>query len=315
MTHEPREQAIARHVAARVLRDAELYDADALEAADPAEVASLQELITEADEAWQKKCQVMAIRNDSLYWSVEPRLVHVEGDGPVVECRWGFGADETSPAQLKMTGHDALRLAREIVALLEDEVGEQPELERPRPSEPEFLSKLFERMAEEGDAYLKALGTTLEQRGGYSHMEVRAWVDAGRPDPVIPHDFEHIPEDGVRICRVCGYWVADGDSVHSVACPGRPWRPGETVYESSIHHHDPRRSEALREAQRTAQLLRAMRALGATADELDPIEKAHTLAHEWLVPSEKARYDAWRARLPDPPTPSPASSPASSPES
>lgn len=291
----PREHqidGIVRRVLAQVLEDPDAYDQELLLAADPGEIGRLRPLIQAANKAWEKAMKVISVREDSWYWRLRPKLKQVSTGETIVEIRWGFRDDDDDAPVLKTAAADAYDFALEVLDLFRDadgQVARPPELEHPEwPEQPQAQAGLT-WMAEAGHEFLAALGTTMERRGGFSLFELQDWAQAGRPNPVIPHDFEDFPEDGVRVCRRCGHWT-DGDTPTSVTCTQAPLSEGKVAWEWSIYRFDPRRSPALRDAQRLEKLLHAMRQLEATPSEIEPLDRAHRIALASLEPSEHARY-------------------------
>lgn len=263
-------------------------------------VAELRKHVDEHVEGWSTHNKVVAVRHDQFYWKLQPTLIKTEGDGLVVKFEWGWGAGiegEHCPSVTSM-GEDAFDLALEILDLFTPDPCRAPKRpSRPEPPEPDESPEFrrgMDAFHEGACALMKAMG---DDNGGCSLLEVEAWIQAGRPDTPQPHQYEDFPEDGVRVCSVCGHWYRiDGDDMPHRVCPGEPMRCG-----SSIHVFDPRRSAELREAQRLDRLIRYMEKLDARGAELEPFQLQLQRVLPHLSDNDRARYDKERVGMGDAP--------------
>lgn len=289
--HEIQIEAIARRVGAKLLRDAGAVEVAAkLEAAQSDAILELRAYIRDANKAWEQDARAVAIRDDEIFWDVRLTLEDSDDDGPIVNFHWGWDKDGDTP-KFRTSGDLAFDLASDILDLFRNENGDPVRPIRPEVAPNPELSRYFDAMEPVCRAFMDATG----YRGGVSYLDLSIWDRIGRPVPVPPHRWADHPEDRVRICADCHHWYSTNprhDDVPTQVCPGAPF-DDERI--SSVEHYDPRRSPALREAQRLDTLLFFMRHGGALPEELRPFNDALVSQQEQLTEQELNRFNRERA--------------------
>ena len=267
-----------------------------LEEGDPAALEQFRPLLEEAEKEWGHEYKVFALRHDGILWNLVPTLIETEDDGVQVKFEWGWNAGhpEKGPCPSVTTGGgSAFDLAIELLEMFSNEDGDPVRPERPdypeREQSPE-LTKFFDNFSKLSSEMMEIMG----DKSGCSFQETSAWVAAGKPNPIVPHEYVDYPEDRVKVCSACGSWYStnpDHDDWGDRVCSGKP-----LTHEGaqSIHTFDPRRTPELREAQRLQKLTHYMSKLDAQPTELDPmLDKSHA-AVEALNEEDKVRYDKER---------------------
>lgn len=291
MKREDQLQYIVRHIASRLVRNADPELADELDAGDPRILEHLRRRIEEAEKAWSDEYHVIAIPNEGFYWRLTPEFLETEGDGPIVKLTWGW--DDDGPA-VTTTGGDAFDLAMAILTHFTDDKGEPYRPERPQETREQnpMVSKFM-------DDFSKIAGELMDKglKGGCSLADVRAWIDSGKPDEPLKHEWVDYPEDHVKVCAVCGhYYYTDRDDWGTQVCAGKPWHDPD---HQTIHTFDPRRSPQLREAQRLDRLTTIMSKVEAKPEELEPLLVRLQQIVALLEDEDRARYDKERVGLHD----------------
>lgn len=258
--------------------------ADLLRARDPAFVQELSRMIEVAESAWSREFHAVFVRQDGFHYAIKPTLIRDDPTEPLVKLSWGLG---DPPLSLTTSAEFAWELALDIMALFPGPNGIPQRPQRPpEPEQPE----------PRGMQVLHELAIALAQCAGFeagcSIGEVDSWVADGKPAVPRKHDYLDYPADKLRICGMCGYYVMDGDLEERV-CSGKPLT-ARTVFRNigvdSIHARDPRRSPDLREAERLAVLVGAMRDCGAREVELADFEDRLCAVSSRLSDGDKERF-------------------------
>jgi len=289
---EPQIQAVVRRVVAQMIRAAGAESlADKLEAGDPYAVGDLQPLIEEANKTWEREYKIIAINDQNMYWGIKATMEEIEGDGPIVRLHWGW--DDDGPPRVSTPGEYAIDLAEEILEFFTNEDGEVVRPERPESPQSPIISKFFEDFGKVADEYMEVTGNF----GTCSLLDVSLWNQMGKPADVPEHEWVDYPEDQVQICAACNQWYStdpDHDDFPTRVCPGQPLEDSRL---QTTDKFDPRRSPALREAQRLDKLIHYMKAGGATQKELEPKLGELAAQKNQLTQEELKRYDKERVGL------------------
>lgn len=289
--NEPQEQYVLRRMIAAYLRELKPDDpvAERLADGEASEVRRLLERAKEAEDDWSKQHGIYVMRHADVYWKISAERIETELDGPLVRLSWGWFGD----IHVTTGGGDAFDLAVEILELFREDGDDPVRPERPPwPEESPELSAFFDEFREISKEFMDCLG---DPKGGCSYQEVGDWVRAGKPNPILAHVYEPFPEDGVAVCTTCGHWYhLDEDDFPSRACQGFPLTDERR---RSVHVFDPRRTPALREAQRVDRLVELMRRGKATPSELELFVHQAETARARLDVADRARFDAERANM------------------
>lgn len=289
-------QFVVRHVVAEVLRtereEADEALAERLASADLAALAELRTSIETVSRRWTHEHHLIAFHDEHMYWCLTPSREELPDDGTVVTLSWGMHDQRC----VKMSGQDAIDMAVRLLKLFEQSDGS---FEDPTPPTTRDLSERSPEAVRFFE-HFNAVASELSARGldqGVSLMDAEAWVASGRPDVPLRHAWVAFPEDHVEVCSVCGhYFWTNRDNWGSIVCWGKPLR--DTSFQST-HEWDPRRSPALREAQRLDHIVDVLQKLFATDDERAPFLEHLSSEVTALDPADLARFEKERVGIND----------------